>query len=272
MKTMAVMTKGHKVLVARPDDDLALAFRLMIGAGIRHLPIVEGPHVVGLLTERDVLRRHAEVGSQAAGGERLRDVMTHPPVTVHGHEDATTARRIMLDRGIGCLPVIGAKEELLGIVTRSDLLRADLGASAAPSYAPPDTAGMLMRKAPLTAAADDYFLDALARMEGQGIRHLPVVDGDRRVVGMLSDRDVRTAIGNRRDRSRRGDGLVRLRSLRVSDVMSREPFLLQTDAPFREVAAVFVDREFGAVPVVDSTSRLVGIISYVDVLRNASVL
>jgi CBS domain-containing protein len=92
------------------------------------------------------------------------------------------------------------------------------------------------------------------------------------VIGMLSDRDVRTAVGNHRDGAARGSLGERLRALRVSDVMSREPFVLQVDAPVADVVKVFVDQKIGAVPIVGGELRLVGIISYVDVLKNTDVL
>lgn len=261
----------QRVLVVGARDALALALRLMIGARLRHLPVVQDGRVVGVVTERDVLRRHAEVGSQAAALEWVEDVMTKPPITVRATDEVATAQRIMLDRGVGCLPLLGAEDELVGIVTRSDLLRADLQADPRPA-SPPDSAAMLMQKQPLTAAASDHLFDALARMEGRGVRHLPVVDGDRRVIGMLSDRDVRTAVGNQRDDAGPRPALTRLRELRVEDVMSRDPFVVPADASFNDLVSVFVDQKVGAVPVVDASQRLVGIISYVDVLRNAGLL
>ena len=54
--------------------------------------------------------------------------------------------------------------------------------------------------------------------------------------------------------------------------MTREVFVVNQDAPFDEVVRVFTDQRVGAVPVVDDTERLVGIISYVDVFRNAGAL
>lgn len=138
---------------------------------------------------------------------------------------------------------------------------------------PQDTARMLMSRPPLTVAADDYLIDAIARMADRGIRHLPVVDGDRHVVGMLSDRDVRTVAGNAsRPLHSSDDAVVRARSLRVADVMTRDVFVLRQDAPFPDVVKVFMDQRVGAVPVVDDGDRLIGIISYVDVLKNAGAL
>ena len=84
-----------------------------------------------------------------------------------------------------------------------------------------------MSRPPVTAAADDYSLDAGARIAGRGSRHLPVVDGDCRVVGMLSDRDVRIVVGVSSRPRRRGDAVVRARSLRVADAMTRDVFVVR---------------------------------------------
>jgi acetoin utilization protein AcuB len=137
---------------------------------------------------------------------------------------------------------------------------------------PHDIARMLMTRVPTTASADDHLLDAAARMAERNVRHLPVVDGDRHVVGMLSDRDVRTVLGDSARSLRPDDGRVRIQSLRVADAMTRDAFVVREDAPFADVARVFTDQRVGAVPVVDGADRLVGIISYVDVFKNAGAL
>jgi CBS domain-containing protein len=131
---------------------------------------------------------------------------------------------------------------------------------------------MLMTRVPATAAADDSLIDAAARMADRGIRHLPVVDGDRHVVGILSDRDVRTAVGNVSRPLHPDDAVVRIRSLRVTDAMTRDAFVVRDNAPFAEVAKIFIDQRVGAVPVVDGADHLVGIISYVDVFKNVGAL
>ena len=63
-----------------------------------------------------------------------------------------------------------------------------------------------------------------------------------------------------------------MRSLRVGDAMTREVVVVAEDAPFDEVARIFTEQKVGAVPVVDGGDRLVGVISYVDVFKNAGAL
>ena len=129
-----------------------------------------------------------------------------------------------------------------------------------------------MTREPVTVASDDTLLDAAARMADRNVRHLPVVDGERHVVGILSDRDVRTVVGDWLRPFRPSDAVVRARTYRVGDAMTRDVLVVNQDAPFDEVVRVFTDQRVGAVPVVDDTERLVGIISCVDVFRNAGAL
>lgn len=137
---------------------------------------------------------------------------------------------------------------------------------------PTDTARMLMSRVPVTAAADDNLLDAAARMAARNVRHLPVVDGERHLVGILSDRDLRTVLGDASRPFQPGDAKVRMQSLRVADAMTRGAFSVHQDAPFHDVVRIFTDQRVGAVPVVDDGDRLIGIISYVDVFKNAGAL
>jgi len=249
-----------------------MALRLMRERAIRHLPVVAAHgRVVGVLSERDLLRQQVALGATAANGRRVNEAMVPSPIVVHEDSDAEEARRILVQSGVGCLPVVSAHRQLVGVLTRGDLLRAELPRSDRATV-PPDTARMVMRRAPLTASADDLLLDAASRMDDRGIRHLPVVDGDQRVIGMLSDRDVRLAVGNARWGSPAALASKVLRSLRVSEVMTRDPFVLRQDAPFLQLASVFTDERVGAVPVIDADDRLIGIVSYVDVLRNAGAL
>ena len=97
------------------------------------------------------------------------------------------------------------------------------------------------------------------------VRHLPVMDGKSTVIGLLSERDVRTAIG---DPVEYLDLFHRAASrYRVKDVMTIPAVAVPFDQPLRETAKSFADTRIGALPVVDRFGALIGIISYVDALR-----
>lgn len=107
-------------------------------------------------------------------------------------------------------------------------------------------------------------LDIFAELD---IRHLPVVRAGE-IVGMLSDRDLRE-LGMHTVEDL--ESLDRLRSrmrAKVTEVMSADVVSVDRAADVREVVDLMVEEKIGAVPVVDPGTRdLVGIVSYIDVLR-----
>jgi acetoin utilization protein AcuB len=127
------------------------------------------------------------------------------------------------------------------------------------------TAADAMTPWPCTIAPDAPLSSAVALMLQHGIRHLPVVDGASSMVGMLSERDVRTAVGDPADYL--DDSSATVNAYRVRDVMTRPAIAVQFDRPLRDVARQFVSGKISAVPVLDKFGALIGIVSYVDALR-----
>jgi CBS domain-containing protein len=114
------MTKD--LVTVRESDDLALAESLLKLGGIRHLPVVRDHKLVGLLTQRDVLRS-GQWGRPAARELPVADVMTREPTSVRPAMGLAQAARLMLERKYGCLPVCEADGTLVGIVTEADFVR-----------------------------------------------------------------------------------------------------------------------------------------------------
>jgi CBS-domain-containing membrane protein len=129
----------------------------------------------------------------------------------------------------------------------------------------PTTAADVMTPCPLTVAPDTPLVHAIGVMVDHRVRHLPVVDATKQLVGMLSERDVRTAIGDPTNyaRDRRHAPAMYL----VENVMSRPAIAVHGDRPVPELACYFADSGIGALPVVDDAGTVVGIVSYVDALR-----
>jgi len=268
------------LVTAREDDDLAMILQIMRWAEVRHLPIVRGDALLGVVSERDVLRRLAEVGRDRGSREKAGAVMSSPAITIGPDDPIDAAVDLILHRRIGCVPVV-ERSGLVGIVTRSDLLDRETSPEAAEPSAPVSAEAVsgapwtrmavdaVMSSDPVTASADDTLSMVVERMGRLGIRHVPVIDGDRRVIGILSDRDVRTAIGNPLRALRTREAIVRIESTRVAHAMSRSPLTIAAGTRLSRVAALFVDRKVGILPVVDGNERLAGIVSYADVLRAA---
>jgi CBS domain-containing protein len=114
------MTKD--LVTVRETDDLALAESLLKLGGIRHLPVVRERKLVGILTQRDVLRC-GHSGKPAARELPVSEVMTRQPTSIRPATGLAQAARLMLERKYGCLPVCDEEGTLVGIVTEADFVR-----------------------------------------------------------------------------------------------------------------------------------------------------
>ncbi|HVR62708.1 MAG TPA: CBS domain-containing protein [Polyangia bacterium] len=252
----------HRLISVKPDDEVAFAARLMSWAGVRHLPVVKGRSVVGVFTERDYLRYRSVTGGDGVT-DRVAQFMTSPAESVSPDDPAATASAIMLARRIGCIPVVD-EGRLVGIITATDMLAAEVRA-AAPRVGLDTPVAHLMVPHPAVVFPHQPLLEAVALMTERGFRHVPVIDGEGHLVGMVSDRDVRTAIGDPAEalRSERAE----IDEMRVSSVMTTPAESIADDASLADTAERLAGGSISALPVVDRTGRVVGIVSYTDLVR-----
>ncbi|MGE3540366.1 MAG: CBS domain-containing protein [Candidatus Tectimicrobiota bacterium] len=128
MQVRAIMSRDVEVLDR--NDTLLTVDERMTTKHLRHLPVVEQGDVVGLVTQRDLFK--AAMSSTMGYGEkaqkaylqsvRVKEVMVYPVVTVTPETPVTEAIDMIIQRGLGCLPVL-EEGKLVGIVTKTDLLR-----------------------------------------------------------------------------------------------------------------------------------------------------
>ena len=116
----------REVITLGPEASAAEAWGVCQELGIRHLPIVEGGRLVGLVSDRDLRDVSPPRGSggerDTLGWVRLRDIMSTDLATIAPLDTIEHAAREIYDRKIGCLPVV-ADGELVGIITSSDMMR-----------------------------------------------------------------------------------------------------------------------------------------------------
>lgn len=98
--------------------------------GVRHMPVVRAGKLVGVVSERDLLRASLSNLSGLASEQRraflqvveIKRVMSAPPIVIQASATPERAALVMAERKIGCLPVVD-DDDLVGIVTETDLLR-----------------------------------------------------------------------------------------------------------------------------------------------------
>lgn len=127
MKVKDIMVK--EVATLDVNDELSLANDIIRLGRIRHLPVVEGTRLAGIISERDLFRSSL---AQALGYGlkdsrdlmktiRIKDVMVKEVITVSPETDLKEAVRLMVDKKIGCLPVV-QEDRLAGLITETDIL------------------------------------------------------------------------------------------------------------------------------------------------------
>lgn len=257
-----IMTRFPETVA--PSDTLIYARDRMVWGSLRHLPVLDGARLVGVLSDRDITRHQARTGESlfSSPGDTVDMAMTSPVSTASPDDSLVEAMARMAADKIGCLPLTETGK-LVGLVTVTDVLVAQVRAhTEMPPVAEGPSVADVMSRDPQIVRADEPLIEAAARMHQHQIRHLPVVDDDNRVIGMLSDRDVRSAIG---DPSRPRGGLSG--DLRVSSGMTAPALTVEPTQTAGDIGKMFAGLGAGAFPVVDGDRKLVGMISYVDVLR-----
>lgn len=252
----------RRLVSARDHDTLAFASQILLWRGIRHLPVLDAKdQLVGMLSDRDLLRYVVE---GPAGALPLRDVMSVSVETIDPDAGVAEASARLAVGRIDALPVV-RDGKLLGIISTSDIL-AERGRILHKSGRGriPSAADVMSRRV-LSAHEDDSLLSAIQKLVDAEVRHVPVVDDDHRVVGILSDRDVRTVVGDPRSAIERWDDGI-FGDVTVGGVMTRSPLTVQIDASVLAIAEILIDDRVGAIPVVTVDDKLVGIVSYVDVI------
>jgi acetoin utilization protein AcuB len=112
MKSSAVMTRD--VVVVAPTVTVGGAAGMMQRLNVRHLPVVEAGRLVGILSDRDLLKHPPD----ASCGE----AMTPAPVTCPPAAPVSQVAALMLEHKVDSIPIVGFSGTLVGLVTSSDLI------------------------------------------------------------------------------------------------------------------------------------------------------
>ena len=113
-----------------------------------------------------------------------------------------------------------------------------------------------MSNAAVTIRNDVGYSDAFDIMETKGLHHLPVVDGEDKVVGILTRRDLQLAAQHYQDAP-----------VEVSEVMHTPVVTVSTDTSLAAAARRMIDMRIGSLPVMDGDDRVIGMLTETDLFR-----
>lgn len=302
-----VMTR--QVVSVRPDTPVAEIVALLIDRALRSAPVVDAENrVIGIITDGDLLtrgatelplalqrelslaERAATIETLAAHPHTAADLMTPNPVTLPETTPLAEAAAVMADRGLKRIPVVDAQQRLVGMVSRSDLLATVAEGlrqrPATPIRQPdgaPKTVGEIMITDVPTVQPDTPLAETLDRLLETDKRRVIVVDGERRVVGIITDGDVmrraakRVRPGALRALAAWFGGGARPPGLEVAaegrtaaDVMTSPVVTLPTNAPIADAVRLMMAHKIKRIPIIDADGRLVGMVGRAGVLAALS--
>lgn len=206
-----IMTRD--VTTVTPDTAARQVVELLLGKLFKAVPVVDDErHVVGIISDGDLLRK-AGMPVRLAVGERLeasdlqefidqvsreknaRTIMTSPVITVKEDEALGHVVQKLLNHGLKRMPVVNAKEKLVGIVSRLDILRAIAGhghgeQERSPQPHPGHTVGELMSTNIPVVHVNDDLADILQKMLNTNVKRVIVLDEQEKPVGIITDGDL----------------------------------------------------------------------------------
>ena len=123
-----------------------------------------------------------------------------------------------------------------------------------------------MSKDPITVQPNETLKYAIDKIEHGRLRHLPVVDEKAKLIGMLTDRDIRLirpslAFVNPENAA------IQLGSIVVHQAAMFDPVSVKPETTLKEAAELMLRWRVGGLPVVDGAEKVVGVITYTDILR-----
>ncbi|TWF81978.1 CBS domain protein [Pseudonocardia hierapolitana] len=265
-----------RVVTVGPDDTLDVAVHKMTELRYSSLPVIDRRfRLVGMISLLDVLRHREDGGADSArvGAVMNPDVLSVPPRA----SLSLLAHRLRSYGELRVMPVVDGSV-LVGVVTRSDLLRVrsrpgPLGRLAqrfrgdddvvaplptrpkAPAHPGAGQVRDAMTTEVVTARATDPIDTVAALLVERRHRSLPVVDDQRRLVGLVSEADI---LG-REPLSGRANGRT------VGSVMTKEVITLSPDDSISSARLLIAEHGLRMVPVVEG-GRVVGVLSRSDLI------
>ena len=123
-----------------------------------------------------------------------------------------------------------------------------------------------MSKNVVSIDVNDSMRDAIRLLEKHGIRMLPVMK-KRKLVGIVTDRDLKKASASDATSLEGHELLYLLEKIEVKDLMTKDPITVPPDYTAEETAQVLLENKISGVPVVDDNGQVVGVITQTDLFR-----
>ncbi len=246
-----------EVVWAAPDDDLGEVLGKMKQHDVHEIPVGRKGKLEGVVTLRELMKRHNVPPTTKVSTVLVKAPVMSPEATL------PAAAEELITTGFRALPVVQGKK-LLGIVSRTDLVRALVATQALEGLAVRD----FMTPNPQAVAENDTIDRAVHLMQSLGERSLPVVDKNRHLKGAIGMKDLTEVFARPRMRQRYGEraGSEVKVELEVKSVMHYPAVTLGIDGGLDHAADLMLKNDVSSVIITDEDEP-VGIVTKLDLMH-----
>ncbi|MFZ0544088.1 MAG: DUF190 domain-containing protein [Candidatus Promineifilaceae bacterium] len=292
---------GTEVTTVAPDTSVDEIVTLLLRRSYRSVPVVNQDRcILGIITDGDLLK-HTGISTrldlqEVPTGQQVKqqitslqeqektaeNIMTTPVITVNDTDTARQAVDQMVAHSLKRLPVVNTKGQLVGWISRVDVLRTleynHLPTRSTRQRHQGSTIAELMYRDVPTVSPEADLDQILHVLEANSYRRVVVVDETQGVVGIITDGDLL----RRSQRSGHPSLVMRLRNLvtgkqeqtqlldsseTAADLMTTPITTISLDAPLTEALHLMMDHHIKRLPVVNKDGRLVGLLGRGNLLR-----
>lgn len=308
VKVEDIMTRD--VSTVHPEATLAEVVEKLLDKPYTALPVVDSAgRLVGIISDTDLLERgdmEVSISLKRAtdpelarslihrlrqNARKVSDVMTPEAVTISPQASLSDAARLMGKRNLKRLPVVEADKQLVGMLSRFDILTA-LAAGHLPQLASKREPGHsrsgsrtvadVMDSSVAMVLPEALLSQVLALLTNDPSQRVVVIDSDRHVVGIISDTDLvarmspethpgileqlvsKLPLGHRSAEAR--SHLQKARGKTAANLMTQPAITLRADESIGTALAIAAEKHIKRFPVVDQEGKLVGIVGRGELL------
>jgi CBS domain-containing protein/predicted transcriptional regulator len=264
---------SREIISLGPDNTLYDARNFLIRYNISRIVILQNQKLVGIITEKDILKfLYSTLTEKRLSEILIKDVMTKPLITVEFNSSLAKSAKIMLDNNISSVIVTDSEGDPNGIITKTDLVEY-YAYHVKNKYKIKDS----MSKKVYTVFPDENIHMIILLMNTYKITRIVVIEHNK-PIGIVTVRDLlpltpilfeKKSNTNRfNDTNLQRSVASRFGSILLSeDIMKRNPLTISMNTALSDAAIIMIRNRISGLPVVNNKGLLNGIITKTDIIR-----
>jgi CBS domain-containing protein len=243
------------------DQLVSFVIDLMKKNRVSRLPVMDEGNLVGIVTEKDIVDRLSSTrdGGLSSSGLRVSSIMSSNPRTISPEADSIEAAKEMITNNISGLPVLNSEGKLVGIITKTGLMRLCL--SLGKIYV-----GQVMTRNMSSISSNARLVNAARLLLDKDLSILPVVD-EGKLAGIITYGLIALAMSAIRERTDGKHIDKQIRQITVGSAMRPSPPICHPDSKIKDGTKIMLDERLKGLPVLDYKERLSGILTKTDLVQ-----